>query len=91
MDFAEESKMSFAHVADAAPRSILEQDSCDEYSICYAPTQTKGAVHADQTNTDVSYEAWNARNEAYEDAGHEWGEGSNAAAAIEALKECWSV
>lgn len=83
--------MSFAHVADAQLRSILEQESCDEDSVCYALTKTKEAVDADQTNEDVSYETWNARNEAYEDAEYEWNEEGDAAAAIESLKQCWVV
>lgn len=82
--------MNFDHVEDSRVRSVLLGDVSED-AICYALTQSRGAVASDQFNPDVSYRVLNAREYAIENAEICWNEEGDLDGTLQYLQDFWSV
>ena len=81
----------YGHVVDERLRTILDQGSQDPGDLAYALQQTTEAVGADEDDEGVSYETFNQRQDALEEAESAWDEDKDAGRTIAALQRCWSV
>ena len=81
---------NFGHVVDDRVRSVLMGDVSED-AICYALTQSRGAVAADQFNPDVTTKVLMARERAIEYAEFCWNEDGDIDGTLQYLKDFWSV
>ena len=81
---------NFDHVVDDRVRSVLLGDLSED-AICYALTQSRAAVEADQFNPDVSYRVLNARELAIDYAEFCWNDEGDPFGAMEYLQQFWRV
>ena len=81
---------NFDHVVDDRVRRVLMGDVSED-AICYALTQSRGAVAADQFNPDVTTKTLMARERAIEYAEICWNEDGDLDGALVYLQDFWSV
>lgn len=78
----------FDHVADQKIRSLLLGDVSED-AICYALTQSRDALMADQFNPDVSYKTLAIREEAIDDAEFCWNDEGDLDGTLSGLQRFW--
>jgi hypothetical protein len=80
----------FDHVEDIRVRSVLMGDVSED-AICYALTQSRGAVASDQFNPDVTTKVLMARELAIEYAEFCWNEQGDLDGTLQYLQDFWSI